>query len=115
MGQFHWDPESYLSLMAQEVPDYGVLQDETAAATRGMDARTILELGTGTGETARRVLAEHRGARDSPAGSTGCAATWPCSSRIAPDPVLFDPEAVEDPLVGAPVAAHAHGQIEVHT
>jgi tRNA (cmo5U34)-methyltransferase len=62
MGQFHWDPESYLTLMAREVPDYEVLQDETAAATRGADARTILELGTGTGETARRVLAEHPGA-----------------------------------------------------
>jgi tRNA (cmo5U34)-methyltransferase len=63
MGQFHWDPESYLTLMAQEVPDYEVVQDETAAATRGVDTRTILELGTGTGETARRVLAEHPGAR----------------------------------------------------
>jgi tRNA (cmo5U34)-methyltransferase len=62
MGQFHWDPESYLTLMAQEVPDYAVVQDETVAATRGVDARTILELGTGTGETARRVLAEHAGA-----------------------------------------------------
>jgi tRNA (cmo5U34)-methyltransferase len=63
MGQFHWDPESYLTLMAQEVPDYAVLQDETAAATRGLDGRAILELGTGTGETTRRVLAEHPGAR----------------------------------------------------
>lgn len=58
MGQFHWDPDSYLALMRDEVPDYERLQDETAAAT-GTDARRVLELGTGTGETARRVLARH--------------------------------------------------------
>jgi tRNA (cmo5U34)-methyltransferase len=58
VAQFHWDPDSYLALMAAEVPDYERLEDETAAAT-GTRARRILELGTGTGETARRVLARH--------------------------------------------------------
>lgn len=58
MAQFHWDPESYLALMREEVPAYERLQDETAAAT-GTDARRALELGTGTGETARRVLGRH--------------------------------------------------------
>lgn len=58
MAQFHWDPDGYLALMREEVPDYERLQDETAAAT-GTGARRILELGTGTGETARRVLARH--------------------------------------------------------
>jgi tRNA (cmo5U34)-methyltransferase len=59
MGQFHWDPSAYLELMHDEVPDYERLQDELAAATTDREARTILELGTGTGETARRVLAHH--------------------------------------------------------
>jgi tRNA (cmo5U34)-methyltransferase len=63
MGQFHWDPASYLALMHDELPDYERLQDELAAATADRDARTILELGTGTGETARRVLARHPEAR----------------------------------------------------
>jgi tRNA (cmo5U34)-methyltransferase len=58
MGQFHWDPESYLALMHHEVPEYERLQEETAAAT-GAGAKRLLELGTGTGETARRVLAIH--------------------------------------------------------
>ena len=44
--------------MREEVPDYERLQDETAAAT-GTDAGCLLELGTGTGETARRVLASN--------------------------------------------------------
>jgi tRNA (cmo5U34)-methyltransferase len=44
--------------MREEVPDYERLQDETVAAT-GSDAQRVLELGTGTGETARRVLARH--------------------------------------------------------
>lgn len=59
MGQFHWEPDRYLALMRQEVPDYGRLQTEVIQATRGVKARTILELGTGTGETTKRLLAEH--------------------------------------------------------
>jgi tRNA (cmo5U34)-methyltransferase len=58
MAQFHWNPDSYLALMHEEVPDYQRLQEETAAAT-GTGARRVLELGIGTGETARRVLAFH--------------------------------------------------------
>jgi len=60
-GQFHFHPESYLELMTSELPDYFRLQDEVAAAT-GSGAARLLELGTGTGETARRVLARHPGA-----------------------------------------------------
>jgi tRNA (cmo5U34)-methyltransferase len=59
LAQFHFDPDSYLQLMAEEVPAYGRLQDETAAAC--VPAARMLELGTGTGETARRVLARHPG------------------------------------------------------
>jgi tRNA (cmo5U34)-methyltransferase len=59
MGQFHWDPASYLDLMRSEVPDYERLQDEVAAATAGLEVRRALELGTGTGETARRLFARH--------------------------------------------------------
>ena len=63
-GQFHFDPRSYLELMAEEVPAYPRLQEEVAAATAAVaPARCILELGAGTGETARRVLALHPGAR----------------------------------------------------
>jgi tRNA (cmo5U34)-methyltransferase len=58
MGQFHWDPDGYLGLMHAEVADYEHLQDETAAAA-GSGASRLLELGTGTGETARRVLARN--------------------------------------------------------
>jgi tRNA (cmo5U34)-methyltransferase len=63
VGQFHWDPAAYLELMQRELPDYERLQDELVSATRPVAARTILELGTGTGETARRVLDAHPGAR----------------------------------------------------
>jgi trans-aconitate methyltransferase len=58
MAQFHWDPDSYLALMRDEVPDYERLQEEAVAAT-GAHAERVLELGTGTGETARRLLARH--------------------------------------------------------
>jgi tRNA (cmo5U34)-methyltransferase len=60
-SQFHFHPDEYIALMESELPDYYRLQDETAAAT-GTGARRLLELGTGTGETALRVLARHTGA-----------------------------------------------------
>jgi tRNA (cmo5U34)-methyltransferase len=56
VAQFHWDPDSYLALMREEVPGYERLQAQTAVAA-GTEAHAVLELGTGTGETARRVLA----------------------------------------------------------
>jgi tRNA (cmo5U34)-methyltransferase len=63
MSQHHFTPEHYIELVHDEVPEYERLQEETALATAGVDAREILELGVGTGETARRVLALHPGAR----------------------------------------------------
>lgn len=63
VGQFHFTPERYLELMHREVPRYEELQDEVARATEGGRVDQILELGVGTGETSRRVLARHPGAR----------------------------------------------------
>jgi tRNA (cmo5U34)-methyltransferase len=58
MGQFHWDPDTYLELMRSEVPDYERLQDAVARACAEppLPVRAMLELGTGTGETAGRML-----------------------------------------------------------
>jgi tRNA (cmo5U34)-methyltransferase len=61
--QWHWDPATYLDNMLREVPAYPELQEQTAAAIAGIDASDILELGIGTGETTRRVLARHPNAR----------------------------------------------------
>jgi tRNA (cmo5U34)-methyltransferase len=47
--------------MHSELPAYERLQDAAAAAS-GSHAHRLLELGTGTGETARRVLSRHPGA-----------------------------------------------------
>jgi tRNA (cmo5U34)-methyltransferase len=60
MAQFHFDPDTYLELMAREVPAYARLQ--AAVAAEAVAAERVLELGTGTGETARRVLPRIPGA-----------------------------------------------------
>jgi tRNA (cmo5U34)-methyltransferase len=44
--------------MRAEVPEYERLQDETVAAT-GSEVQRVLELGTGIGETTRRILKRH--------------------------------------------------------
>jgi len=58
MRDYHFTPESYLAMMREAVPGYDRLEHETVAAT-GVGAKSVLELGTGTGETARRVLDRH--------------------------------------------------------
>lgn len=62
MAQFHWNPDDYLDLVHAEVPDYERLQDEVGRASDGIAATRLLELGTGTGVTAPRVLDRHPGA-----------------------------------------------------
>lgn len=59
MTEFAWDPDSYERLMAEEVPDYPCLQEQLVAATLTRPARTILDLGIGSGLTAARVLRGH--------------------------------------------------------
>ncbi|MGA7097469.1 MAG: class I SAM-dependent methyltransferase [Acidimicrobiia bacterium] len=61
-GQFHLDATTYLDAVRGEIKDYDQLQAQLATATAGIGARTILDLGSGTGETAKAVLSEHPGA-----------------------------------------------------
>jgi tRNA threonylcarbamoyl adenosine modification protein (Sua5/YciO/YrdC/YwlC family) len=57
-GQFHFDPGSYLEMIRGDIPVYDQFQDELVAAS-GDTVRRVLELGTGTGETAARLLERH--------------------------------------------------------
>ena len=61
--QFHFDPDTYLAMVRAEVPDYEQLQEVVAVAAGEIDAEAILDLGTGTGETLRRVARRHPSAR----------------------------------------------------
>jgi tRNA (cmo5U34)-methyltransferase len=60
--QFHFDPATYLDMIREEVPAYDEFQGAVAEATLGVHVERVLELGVGTGETSRRVLAVHPGA-----------------------------------------------------
>jgi len=57
--QWHFDPESYLKMVRAEIPSYDELQARVAASTSAVNARRILDLGSGTGITAQFVLSEH--------------------------------------------------------
>ena len=61
--EWEWNPETYLAEMSDEVPGYEELQEAVVAATAEVHATRVLELGTGTGETALRILARHPDAR----------------------------------------------------
>jgi tRNA threonylcarbamoyl adenosine modification protein (Sua5/YciO/YrdC/YwlC family) len=56
--QFHFDPSTYAEMIHADIPSYDAFQDAVVAAS-GSGARRVLELGTGTGETARRLLERH--------------------------------------------------------
>jgi tRNA (cmo5U34)-methyltransferase len=55
-AQFHVDPDTYLEAIRAEIPRYDELQDAAVEAIP-FPPRRVLELGVGTGETTRRVLA----------------------------------------------------------
>jgi tRNA (cmo5U34)-methyltransferase len=76
VNELEWDPETYLSEMLDGLPGYEELQEAVAAAADGLIVETVLELGTGTGETASRVLARHPRA-----GWTGIDASEPMLDR----------------------------------
>jgi tRNA (cmo5U34)-methyltransferase len=59
MSEWEWDPDTYLAQMAEEIPGYEELQEAVVGATAGARVSSVLELGTGTGETALRVRAQH--------------------------------------------------------
>ncbi len=95
-----WEPERYGSEIRADIPDYERLQDALVAAS-GDGVRSILELGTGTGETAARLLARHPQARltgidSSPHMLAAAAAALPS------DRVTLSLGRLEDPLPAGP-------------
>lgn len=101
VGQFHFDPETYLAMVLSEVPDYERLQDEVATASAGRVVARALDLGAGTGETSRRVLAAHPAATlvalDESDGMLAAA-----REHLPADRVEFVIGKLEDPLPGGP-------------
>jgi tRNA (cmo5U34)-methyltransferase len=59
----HFQPDSYLEHVRSAVPQYDELEDAVANSTAALEVTRILDLGSGTGETVRRVLEKHPGAR----------------------------------------------------
>ncbi|MGH2953705.1 MAG: class I SAM-dependent methyltransferase [Solirubrobacterales bacterium] len=57
-SQFHEDPETYLERIRADVPRYEELQEATIEAIPFAPSR-VLELGVGTGETTRHLLARY--------------------------------------------------------
>jgi tRNA (cmo5U34)-methyltransferase len=102
MGQFHFTPDDYLDLMQAEVPAYAEFQDRVAETAEGLhNVELILDLGVGTGETARRVLQRFPGA-----GLVGIDVSEEmlAAARLAlpPDRVDLRVRRLEDPLPAGP-------------
>ena len=96
VAEFEWDPDSFLATMLEEIPGYEELQEAAAEAAQG---RNVLELGTGTGETAARILARSPGARWT--GIDASAAMLERARKRLPDADLRV-QRLEDPLPQGP-------------
>jgi L-threonylcarbamoyladenylate synthase len=99
-GQFHFSPGSYLEMIRGDIPIYDCFQDELVAAS-GEGAGRVLELGTGTGETAARLLARHPDAVlvgvDESEGMLGAA-----RERLPGDRVRLEVGRLQEPLPEGP-------------
>ncbi|MEX1357282.1 MAG: class I SAM-dependent methyltransferase [Gaiellaceae bacterium] len=100
MGQFHFDPGSYLELMHAELPGYEELQDEVARAATGLEPADMLELGTGTGETATRIVRLYPEARLTGLDSSPYMLAA-ARAELGQDPLLVVAR-LEDPLPPGP-------------
>jgi tRNA (cmo5U34)-methyltransferase len=98
--QFHFDPETYLELMAVEVPDYERLQAEVAGATAARVVRRFLDLGVGTGTTALGVLAVHPDAQVVGIDESADMAAY--ARRALPAGADLRVARIEDPLLEGP-------------
>src|SRR3954463_178242 len=97
MTGYDWNPDTYLGEMLEEIPGYEELQEAVAAQARGTK---ILELGTGTGETALRVLARNPGARWT--GIDASEAMLAAARTRLPDTAELCVQRLEDPLPDGP-------------
>jgi tRNA (cmo5U34)-methyltransferase len=61
-GTAHFDPETYDGFIREDVPGYERLHEAVAGESASEPASTIVDLGSGTGEAARRILARQRDA-----------------------------------------------------
>ena len=102
MAHDHFEPDTYAEFVRVKVPQYDELEDALAGATEALAVTRVLDLGAGTGETARRVLAKHPGARivlvDASAEMLGAAREALSRDRIEEIVV----RRLEDPLPDGP-------------
>jgi tRNA (cmo5U34)-methyltransferase len=98
----HFQPDIYPEYVRLKVPEYDELEDTVADSTGAPAATRILDLGSGTGETARRVLERHPNARivlvDSSAEMLAAACEALAEDRV--ESVLV--QQLEDPLPPGP-------------
>jgi L-threonylcarbamoyladenylate synthase len=98
--QFHFDPSTYAEMIEADIPWYDEFQEAVAQAS-GSGATRVLELGTGTGETARRLLERHPDALlvglDESASMLAAA-----RSALPADRVTLHVGAIEEPLPEGP-------------
>jgi len=99
VAELDWDPDLYPEGIRAEIESYDLLQDVVAKATLGIEARSVLELGVGTGETAGRVRALHPDA--SWTGVDASEAMLRHARRALPDAQLRR-QRLEDPLPEGP-------------
>jgi tRNA (cmo5U34)-methyltransferase len=95
-----FDPATYPGMVRAGIPGYEALQRAVVEAAEHVAARRILDLGTGTGETAARILTG-RGAVELVGIDESAAMLAAAASRLGPSARL-EVRRLEDPLPDGP-------------
>lgn len=98
-NQWHFDDDTYLAMVREEVADFDELQHLLADATEHVNAQRILDLGAGTGVTAAAVRALHPDAEL--VGVDASDEMLDHARALLPD-ATFVVGRLEDPLPGGP-------------
>jgi L-threonylcarbamoyladenylate synthase len=97
MPHFHFVAPEYGRVIREDIPLYDEFQAQVARAGSGGTVRRILDLGTGTGETALRVLEQHPGASLLGVDESE-AMLAEARRRLEPGSVAFQLGRLQDPL-----------------
>lgn len=97
--QWHFDADTYLASIRAELPTCDELQNRLAHATSDVAAEPILDLGSGTGVTAARVIEQHPAASLVGIDSSGDMLSF--ARGVLPEASFLEAR-LEDPLPTGP-------------
>lgn len=101
MTQYHFTPDTYEQMIAEDLPAYGRLQEVIGTQTDGLDVSRFLDLGIGTGVTTSAILRVHQTATIVGVDMSREMLTA-AEQRLREQQITLVEQRLQDPLPGGP-------------